>query len=306
PLCLIALALSLTVLRRLPRYDRPHRLDVVGAILIMAASSAFMLALNLGGVRFPWLSLPVLGLAACALLLGAAFVARLLTALEPLIPVSMLSDPAARLAILANCFGWGSIVGLNIFLPMYLQTVLGWSATDSGRSLIILMVTLNASAGLSSQVIGRVRHYKALPMACMVLAIGSVIALGLSVSAVTPLKFQIILFLIGIGFGPTAPLTQVALQNTVAARHLGTAVGAMNFGRTLMGTVLVAVFGTIVLAGVPLHGPVSEGARVLSSTSASTFAIVFFAMAGTMSVALLAVIRLEEKPLLETMPGARA
>src|SRR6185437_2139944 len=81
PLCLIALALSLTVLRRLPRYDRPHRLDVVGAIL-----------------------------------LGAAFVARLLTALEPLIPISMLSDPAARLAILANCFGWGSIVGLNIFL----------------------------------------------------------------------------------------------------------------------------------------------------------------------------------------------
>src|SRR5689334_3818779 len=305
PLCLIALALSLTVLRRLPRYDRPHRLDVVGAILIMAASSAFMLALNLGGVRFAWLSLPVLGLAACALLLGAAFVARLLTALEPLIPISMLSDSAARLAILANCFGWGSIVGLNIFLPMYLQTVLGWSATDSGLSLIILMVTLNASAGLSSQVIGRVRHYKALPMACMVLAIGSVIALGLSVSAVTPLKFQIILFLIGIGFGPTAPLTQVALQNTVAARHLGTAVGAMNFGRTLMGTVLVAVFGAIVLAGVPAHGPDTSGAHLLTGVSASTFAEVFFAMAGTMTVALLAVIRLEEKPLLETMPGTR-
>lgn len=305
PLCLIALALSLTVLRRLPRYDRPHRLDVVGALLIMAASSAFMLALNLGGVRYPWFSLPVLALAACAVLLGAAFVVRLLTAVEPLIPISILSDPAARLAILANCFGWGSIVGLNIFLPMYLQTVLGWSATDSGLSLIILMVTLNASAGLSSQIIGRVKRYKALPMACMVLAIGSVIALALSVSAMTPLKFQIILFLIGIGFGPTAPLTQVALQNTVAARHLGTAVGAMNFGRTLMGTVLVAVFATIVLAGVPAHGLVSDGARVLSATPASTFAVVFFAMAGTMSIALLSVIRLEEKPLLETMPGAR-
>ena len=304
PLCLIAVALAVTVLRRLPRYERPHRLDVIGALLIMAASSAFMLALNLGGVRYPWLSLPVLGLAACALLLGAAFVARLLTALEPLIPISMLSDPAARLAILANCFGWGSIVGLNIFLPMYLQTVLGWSATDSGLSLIILMVTLNASAGLSSQIIGRVQHYKALPMAGMVLAIAAVIALALSVSAVTPLKFQIILFLIGIGFGPTAPLTQVALQNTVAARHLGTAVGAMNFGRTLMGTVLVAVFGTIVLAGVPAH-PIADGALVLSATSASTFSVVFFAMAGTMSIALLAVIRLEEKPLLATMPGAR-
>lgn len=305
PLCLIAVALSLTVLRRLPRYERPHRLDFIGAILIMAASSSFMLALNLGGVRYPWLSLPVIALATCAVLLGSAFVVRLLTALEPLIPISILSDPAARLAILANCFGWGSIVGLNIFLPMYLQTVLGWSATDSGLSLVILMVTLNASAGLSSQIIGRVRRYKALPTACMVLAIAAVIGLGLSVSAMTPLKFQVILFLIGIGFGPTAPLTQVALQNTVASRHLGTAVGAMNFGRTLMGTILVAVFGAIILAGLPEHGPVNGGAGVLSETSASTFAEVFFAMAATLSIALLAVIRLEEKPLLETMPGTR-
>jgi MFS family permease len=305
PLCLIAVALSLTVLRRLPRYDRPHRLDVIGAILIMAASSSFMLALNLGGVRYPWLSLPVVALGVCALLLGAAFVVRLLTAVEPLIPISILSDPTARLAILSNCFGWGSIIGLNIFLPMYLQSVLGWSPTDSGLSLVILMVTLNASAGVSSQIIGRVRHYKALPTACMVLAIAAVIALALSVSSMTPLKFQIILFLIGIGFGPTAPLTQVALQNTVAARHLGTAVGAMNFGRTLMGTVLVAVFGAIVLGGVAAQGPGESGAHLLTGASASTFAEVFFAMAGTLGIAFLAVIRLEEKPLLETMPGTR-
>ncbi|HEX5233050.1 MAG TPA: MFS transporter, partial [Bradyrhizobium sp.] len=132
-----------------------------------------------------------------------------------------------------------------------------------------------------------------------------VIALALSVSSMTPLKFQIILFLIGIGFGPTAPLTQVALQNTVAARHLGTAVGAMNFGRTLMGTVLVAVFGAIVLGGVTAHGPAGSDAHVLTGVSASTFAEVFFAMAGTLGIALLAVIRLEEKPLLETMPGTR-
>jgi MFS family permease len=303
PLCLIAGALALTVLRRLPRYDRPHRLDVVGAILIMAASSSFMLALNLGGVRYPWLSLPVLALVACAIVLGSAFVARLLTAIEPLIPISILSDPAARLAMLSNCFGWGSIIALNIFLPMYLQTVLGWSATDSGLSLVILMVTLNASAGLSSQVIGRVQRYKALPTACLVLAIAAVIALALSVSAMTPLKFQIILFMIGVGFGPTAPLTQVALQNTVAARHLGTAVGAMNFGRTLMGSVLVAVFGAVVLAGA--HGSLGEGAGVLTGTSASTVADVFFATAGTLSIALLALIRLEEKPLLGAMPSGR-
>jgi MFS family permease len=54
PLCVLAIGLALAVLRRLPRRERPHRLDVIGALLVMAASSAFMLALNLGGV--PWVS----------------------------------------------------------------------------------------------------------------------------------------------------------------------------------------------------------------------------------------------------------
>jgi EmrB/QacA subfamily drug resistance transporter len=273
PLCIIAVVLTLTMLRRLPRYERPHRLDFIGAVLIMAASTSFMLALNLGGVRYPWLSAPVLALLAGAVVLGVGFVVRLLTAIEPLIPVVILSDPTARLAMMANCFGWGSIIGLNIFLPMYLQTTLGWSATSSGLSLMVLMITLNASAGLSSQLIGRVKHYKLVPSIGLVISIVAVLALSFSVSEITPLKFEIILFLIGIGFGPTPPLSQVALQNTVPARDLGAAIGTMNFTRTLAGTILVAVFGAIVFTAAPLDGPTGTlGQRVMAGTSVESFA----------------------------------
>ncbi len=179
PLCVGAVILTLTMLRRLPRHDRPHKLDFVGAVLVMAASSSFMLALNLGGVRYPWFSSPVLALVGCALVLGGGFVVRQLTTTEPLIPLAILSDPTARLAMMAHSFGWGSILALNIFLPMYLQSVLGWSATSSGLSLMILMVTLNASAGLSSQLVGRVKHYKLLPMLFLFVGIGAVLALAL-------------------------------------------------------------------------------------------------------------------------------
>jgi MFS family permease len=132
PLCALALGIALTVLRRLPRRERPHRLDVAGAVLVMAASSTFMLALNLGGVRYPWLSSPVLALLGGALVLGAGFILRLRTAAEPLIPIGVLSDPAARLTIAAHSFGWGAIVSLTIFLPMYLQSALGWVADIGG------------------------------------------------------------------------------------------------------------------------------------------------------------------------------
>ena len=190
PLCVLAVIFALTLLRRLPRYERPHRLDVIGAVLVMAASSSFMLALNLGGARYPWLSAPVLALFCCAVVLGVGFVFRLLTAVEPLIPIVILADRAARLVMLANCFGWGAIIGLNIFLPMYLQRALGWSATASGLSLMILMVSLNASAGLSSQLIGRVKHYKLVPTVCLVIGISAVLALPFSISHMTSLQIR--------------------------------------------------------------------------------------------------------------------
>lgn len=168
PLSIFAVVLTLTILRRLPRYDRPHQLDFFGALLIIASSSSFMLALNLGGVRYPWFSSPVIALLACTLVIGGGFVARLLTAKEPLIPIAVLADPSARLAMIGHSFGWGAIFCLNIFLPMYLQSALGWSATASGASVMILMVTLNATAGLSSPLIGHVKRYKLLPNALQI------------------------------------------------------------------------------------------------------------------------------------------
>jgi MFS family permease len=298
PLCVGAVILTLTMLRKL---------DFSGAVLVMAASSSFMLALNLGGVRYPWFSSPVLALVGCALVLGGGFVVRQLTTQEPLIPLAILSDRIARLAMVAHSFGWGSILALNIFLPMYLQTALGWSATSSGLSLMILMVTLNASAGLSSQLVGRVKHYKLLPMIFLFVGIGAVVALALSAATMTSVQFEIILFLIGVGFGPTAPLTQVVLQNTVSIHHLGAAIGTMNFVRTLMSTILVAVFGAIVLAAVPIGATGDTlGQRALAGTSVAAFAEVFFAAAITLAIAQLAMILVEEKPLESTLPRGRA
>ena len=74
PMGLIALSLMLTLLKRLPRHEQPHKLDFLGASLIMSASVAFMLALSMGGVRYPWTSPPILALFGLALVIGVGFV----------------------------------------------------------------------------------------------------------------------------------------------------------------------------------------------------------------------------------------
>ena len=295
PMGLAALAITTSLLRRLPRYERPHLLDITGAALIVTASVAFMLALNLAGLRYPWTSPPILALFAVALVMGSLFVLRLLMAPEPLIPVSILKNPIVRCAIAANTFGWGAIIGLNIILPIYLQSVMGLSPSNAGLSLVVFMVAMNISAGLAGQVLGRVRHYKLLPMGALVLSIGAIATLAWHADTMTPLSFELTLILIGAGFGPVPSLTAVAMQNVVARHQLGISVGTMNFSRNLYATMLIAVFGAIVLAGTSA-GP-SPGDAVAGAGAAHAFGRAFMVAAASMAIALIAIAVMDEKPL---------
>ncbi len=297
PMGLAALAITTTLLRRLPRFERPHRLDVIGAALIVLASVSFMLALNMGGVRFAWNSPPILVLFAVALAMGALFVVRLMTAPEPLIPIAILTNPIVRCAFAANAFGWGAIIGLNIMLPMYLQGVMGLSATNAGLSLVVLMVALNSSAGLAGQVLGRVRHYKLLPTAALTLSTGSVATLAWRADSMTPLSFELLLMLVGIGFGPLPSLTSVATQNVVARHQLGISIGTMTFTRNLYATMLIAVFGAIVLAGSTAGALIGADDSSATASAAAAFSRVFWVAAGSLTVALTALLLMEERPL---------
>jgi EmrB/QacA subfamily drug resistance transporter len=295
PMGLSALAISTALLRRLPRYERPHQLDFIGAALIVIASVSFMLALNVAGVRYAWTSAPVLALLAAALIIGGLFVLRLLRAPEPLIPLFVLKHPIVRCAIVANAFGWGSIIGLNVFLPMYLQGVMALSPSRAGLSLVVFMVALNTSAGLAGQVLGRVRHYKLLPMGGLLLAVAAITNLAWHANDMTPLSFEVTLILIGAGFGPLPSLTAVAMQNVVPRHQFGISVGTMNFSRNLFATMLIAIFGAIVLAGAPA-GQLS-GSALAVADPAQAFGRLFLVAAASMAIALAAIAIMEQKPL---------
>jgi EmrB/QacA subfamily drug resistance transporter len=293
PLGVLAFAFTTSVLRRLPRYERAHRLDVLGAVLIVMASVAFMLAVTSGGVRYAWTSPAILGLLGLSALAGVLFVARLMTAPEPLIPVAILKDPVVRCAIASNSLGWGGIIGLNIFLPMYLQWVLGMSATNAGLSLMVLMATLNASAGFSAQLLMRYRRYKIVPLIGLALAIVALATLAVEVNGMPAWEFELLIAVLGIGFGPLAPLSTTVLQNAVVLHQFGSAIGTMNFTRSLYATVLVAVFGAMVSSAVTGQGTtVPTGALEVSG-----FQLIFAAATVSLLLAFIALVLLEEKPL---------
>ncbi len=113
PLGAVALALSERTLRKLPRVHRDHRLDVTGAVLIVAATVALLLALTWGGTALPWGSPEILALIGGSLLLFVAFGWHLTRIEEPLIPPRVLKDPVIATATGSIFFSSIAFVGLS-------------------------------------------------------------------------------------------------------------------------------------------------------------------------------------------------
>ena len=289
PIGLLALALMSALLKQLPRYERPHRLDLLGAGLVVLATTASLFVLNAGGHEFAWRSAPIGLAAATAALLWVAFVRRLLTAAEPLIPLGVLAHPVVLCATIANAVGWSAVISLNIYLPLFLQSVHGYSPTDAGLSMMALMVTVNGSALIGSYLAGRLTHYKRPPMASLVVCVIACVWLALRAADIGGVEFAIVLGSLGLGFGALAPVTTVAIQNAVPLHQLGVALGVMAFCRSLLATTATAVFGAILFS-----------AAIGGAGGAARFAIVFVASAGLFCVSFAALFLMRETPLMTT------
>lgn len=306
PLGLLSLVLALTLLKKLPRHEKPRKLDVLGAVLIVLASSTTMFVLNAGGKVFPWVSVQIFGVAVISLAFWYLFVRRILTTTEPLIPLGILRNPIVRLSTFTNAIGWASIISLNIYLPLYLQSVLQMSPSSAGLHLMVLMVTVNSSALVGAQVAARVNRYKLYPIAAMVVCILAMIYLTWRLDKVGTWELEILLAIIGIGFGPIAPITTVATQNAVRLSEMGTATSMMSFTRSLFATMLVAGLGAVIVNALGSGGDARASAGALSAhpeTAVVAFRIMFVITIGCLLAGLYTFWRMEEKPLLTSNEG---
>ena len=297
PLGGIALVMTERALRRLPRNDRPHRLDVIGAALMVGAALALMLALSLGGARYPWASWHVIGLLAASAALWALFALRLLTAREPFIPLAILRGRITSTMTVAAFFSIGTVIGVTIYMPLYCQAVLGVSASLSGLALIAYMGGATLGSLVSTRYIVRIKHYMRVPLGGLAVAVAT-----LGVLAVDPASHGFaevvgLLFVFGCALGPMYPVSTIVIQNAVKPHQLGTATGTLNYFRTLGGAIVVAVFGAIVLGGV------AEGSLTLDqlagghSNLGPAFHWVFIAAAICLGISFACLLAVEERPL---------
>src|SRR5262244_2403490 len=164
PLGLVAATMAHRSLKGLPRHDRKHKLDLLGAGLMAASAIPLLLALTWGGSRYPWLSAPIAALVLAAAVLSSLFIWRLMKASEPFLPLPVLANPVMRMGTVCTSFSQGVVIGLTIFLPLYYEVVHKFTASDSGLALIPIVVMSTPGSILAGRAMMFLNHYKRVPI----------------------------------------------------------------------------------------------------------------------------------------------
>ncbi len=305
PLGLLAAFLTWRNLAIIPRNERKHRLDVLGAVLMMGSAVLILLALTWGGTRHPWLSPEILTLVGASLLLSLLFSWRLVRAPEPFLPLTVLGNPVMRMGTASASFAMGTSIGLTIYVPLYFEIMHDLTATQSGLALIPIALTTPGSI-LSGQVMLYFRRYKWAPVSGLLLAL--VAQAVLAFWPAMPLSYAIpLMCVVGTAIGTVYPVTTVSIQNAVPHYQVGIAMGALNFFRSLASAFVVAAMGAILLAGFgsAVGGDVATGDisalahRVggLGEKVSQVFGWVFFSAWVFLAISLVFLLLMEERPL---------
>ena len=299
PLGTLALVMTARALRRLPRHERPHRLDIVGGALMVGGALALMLALTWGGMRFGWTSLRILGLLFGSAVLWVLFVVRLLTAREPFIPLGILHGRVTSAMTCASFFAIGTVIGVTIYTPLYCQVVLGASASVSGLALIAFLVGTTIGSLAAGRLIVSLTHYMRVPVVGLISAIAVFGFLAASPARVSLVGFAVLLGVLGLALGPMYTVGTVVMQNAVKRHEFGIATGTLNLFRVLGGAIVVAAFGAIVLgsAGDAANAMALGKLAAGHGDFVQAFRFVFIAAAACLGVALICVLAVEERPL---------
>jgi Major Facilitator Superfamily len=268
----------------MPSTHREHRVDYLGAALLSAGLTALLLALAWGGTSYAWGSGQVLGCAVAGVVLLVAFGVRQRRAPEPLLDLSLFRLSVFSVSSAAT-FAIGAVLfGVTIYVPVFVQRVLGGSATVSGVVLIPLSLGWVAASIASGQAIARTGRYKAFPvLGSTLVLVGSWLLTRLDAGS-SRLAVSLYLVVIGTGMGTMFQTYVIATQNRVAVTQLGIATATLNLFRSLGGSVAVAGLGAL-LASRSAHG------------LAPALHVVFFAMVPVAAAGLLLSFGLEERPL---------
>lgn len=237
---------------------KKQKVDYAGAVTFSIGMTAFLFVLIAGGQRIPWNSPWIYVLIAVAVLFLAWFIRIEKKAQQPIVPLELFKIHNITVSNLVSFLASAVLIGLNSYMPLWIQGVLGQSAKSSGLSLTPMSIGWLIGSVIGGQLLVKkgARLTTSLGMTCVVIG-ATWVAFITEQSSIWIII--LLTFMAGLGFGFSFTSFTIIVQTAVQWNVRGASTALNTFIRSLGQTLGIALFGTFLnqntAAAVQQAGP---------------------------------------------------
>jgi len=278
------IAVMLALVPRLPagkRSGRGGNIDVRGALLVTTGIAALIYGLS-SGQQHGFTAPATITALALAVLLSVGFVIAEKRSAAPMLPLSILAEPARRAAIAAMVLIGAILAGYVYFASLYMQQVLGFSPLDTGLALVPSTVTVVLISTFGTRRLVARFGIKAVLLVGLALAgAGQLWLAQISAGASYPVAVLPGLILTAAGFGLALPAASIAIISGVHATQQGLAGALFTTSQQTGAAVGLAILASSAAAVTNSHhGSLVDGYRVsfLITTGLAILAAIIVAL----------------------------
>jgi EmrB/QacA subfamily drug resistance transporter len=219
--------------------ERPT-VDYAGAALLTISVVMLLLGL-MGSGTSSW----ILIAGAVVLFIALLWVER--RAADPVLPLPLFRDRLFSTATAHGILTGWALFGSVSFIPLFVQAVMGTTATQAGITLTPLLLGWVMASIIGTRLMLTVGYRRLGLIGTASFTIGAFLMsqAGMNTSQVS---LMIFVTLMGIGMGLSIPSYLIAVQTSVDRRQLGTATSTLQFSRSIGGTLGVSVMGAALSA----------------------------------------------------------
>nr|WP_255724712.1 MDR family MFS transporter [Shimazuella soli] len=224
--------------------EGPVKFDILGMFTMIVGVVSLLLALTFGGNEYAWGSWQIISLFVLAVVGLVAFVMVENRAEEPILPMYLFKN---RTFTLLNGIGFLMSLGMFgaiMFVPLFMQGIIGISASASGTVMTPMMFSMILASILAGQLVKKIgiRIQMIIGMAVMSFGFYLLSTMTMETSKLQAMTDMVIL---GLGMGLIMPLLTLALQESFPKSELGVVTSSSQFFRQIGGTFGMTILGAI-------------------------------------------------------------
>lgn len=227
------------------RTEHQVKVDWLGSVILVVGLIPILLGFTWAGTKYAWGSPTELTLFIGGVIVIAIFILWERRAVDPLLTPTLFKNRIFSTSLILGILVGMTMFGSLMFLPVYVQGVIGLNAQSSGWVMSPMMIGFIVGSMVSGQVMSRTGKYKVLAwISGAIIVVGSLLLNQMGIHTTWP-TVVVNMVVLGVGIGSLMPLMNMVVQNAFPYSMMGTVNSTQQFVSSLGGVIASPIFGSI-------------------------------------------------------------